>query len=295
MAGYFTVDNAFWSDSDIAENFTPEDKYFYLYLLTCPNANISGCYEISLKQMSYDTGYSKETVERLLDRFITIHRVVDYDRETKEMLVCNWGKYHWTTSEKYQIALRKRIDSIKTEKFKKYLNFVLEKFKTSTNGNTVWIPYRNFQYGMDTSFTSTYTLSSPEPIREEIGVQGEEEKPKPQKKAKKEQPLGVFEEFAGEDAELLEALKEYEKMRNGKRKPMTEHAKTLLVNKLRDKYPPHQWVAIVDQSTLKGWDSVYPLKDDEDWGGRNRGKGKNDGNVFFQNAREIIANEYVGN
>ena len=128
MAGYFTVDVSFWTDSDVTDNFTPEDKYFYLYLLTCPYANISGCYEVGLKQMAYDTGYSKETIERLVDRFVNVHRVIDYCKEEKEVLVCNWGKYHWTTSPKYITALKKKIKDVKTEKFRNFLSLELENF-----------------------------------------------------------------------------------------------------------------------------------------------------------------------
>ena len=157
MAGYFTVDTAFWSDPDVADNYTPEDKYFYLYLLTCPNANISGCYEISTKQMSYDTGYSRETIERLIDRFLSVHRVIDYSKENKEVLVCNWGKYHWTSSPKYIKALKSKIEDIKTEKFRKFLTILLKNFENADERNTVWIPY---QYGMDTSFTSSDSYTS---------------------------------------------------------------------------------------------------------------------------------------
>lgn len=173
MAGYFTVDVSFWTDSDVTENFTPEDKYFYLYLLTCPYANISGCYENSLKQMAYDTGYSRETVERLIDRFVNVHKVIDYSSENKEILVCNWGKYHWTTSSKYITALKRRIEDIKTKKFRDYLTNSLKIFQENGGKRTEWIPY---QYGMHTSssVTSSFTYTSPDK-EIEIGVQGEEE------------------------------------------------------------------------------------------------------------------------
>ena len=292
MAGYFTVDTAFWSDPDVADNYTPEDKYFYLYLLTCPNANISGCYEISTKQMSYDTGYSRETVERLIERFLSVHKVIDYSKENKEVLVCNWGKYHWTSSQKYIKALKNRIDEIKTEKFRKFLTLSLKNFENADEGNTVWIPY---QYGMDTSFTFTLSSSVTSPDKEEeIGVQGEEGKHTAKKASSRsaEKPDGKFEEFAGDDAELLSALKEYEKIRNARKKPLTDRSKTMLVNKLRDKFPPEQWIAIIDQSILRGWDSFYPLKEDENWEsgrhGINRAEGN--GNVFFQNARDMVTN-----
>ena len=62
MAQYRLVQLSFWTDSKVIDDFTPEDRYFYLYLMTSPHTNLSGCYEISLKQMSDETGYSKETV-----------------------------------------------------------------------------------------------------------------------------------------------------------------------------------------------------------------------------------------
>ena len=166
MAGYSTVDAAFWTDPDVVDNFTPEDKYFYLYLLTCPLGNISGCFPASIKQISSDTGYSKETVERLIERFEKVHQTVAYCKETKEILICKWWKYHWTTSEKYLTALGKRIGDIKCPGFKEYLREVLEAFEDGGNRDTVSIPYR---YGMDTSYTSTYTYPS---TSSELGNKG---------------------------------------------------------------------------------------------------------------------------
>ena len=147
MSNYFSVDAAFWTDTDVVDDFTPEDKYFYLYLLTSPHGNVSGCYEVSLRQISLEMGYSVDTVERLLKRFTEVHKVIDYSKETKEILIHNWGKHHWTTSDKYIAALGKKISSIKNEVFKSYLEATLDKFIESRG--RVWIPY---QYGMDTTF-----------------------------------------------------------------------------------------------------------------------------------------------
>ena len=58
MAFYRNISINFWTDSKIDDDFTPEDKYFYLYLLTNPHTNICGCYEISMKQMERETGYN---------------------------------------------------------------------------------------------------------------------------------------------------------------------------------------------------------------------------------------------
>lgn len=46
MAIFRCVSPNFWSDPKVDDDFTPEDKYFYLYLLTNPHTTLSGCYEL---------------------------------------------------------------------------------------------------------------------------------------------------------------------------------------------------------------------------------------------------------
>ena len=137
MALYRTISLSFWTDTKIADEFTPEDRYFYLYLFTNPHTNLAGCYEVGINQMSNETGYSKDSVERLLKRFSEIHKVAHYSNSTKEVLLVNWHKYNWTSSEKYRKPLEKEINGIKNPDFRKYL---LDVF----NGET------DKRYGIDT-------------------------------------------------------------------------------------------------------------------------------------------------
>lgn len=148
MAFYRTVSMSFWTDSKVVDDFTPEDKYFYLYLFTNPHTNLCGCYEISIKQAVNETGYNRDTIESLINRFETFHKVIVYSRETKEILLLNWHKYNWTKSEKYNKALESEISKVKEERFREYLLGVLR------GEDTVSIPYR---YPMDTSNTTTIT------------------------------------------------------------------------------------------------------------------------------------------
>jgi hypothetical protein len=89
MAIYRNVQLSFWTDNKVEDDFTPEDKYFYIYLLTNPQTNICGCYEVSYSQMTRQTGYNKDTIIRLLERFDKVHKVIKFDSETKEMHKAN--------------------------------------------------------------------------------------------------------------------------------------------------------------------------------------------------------------
>ena len=75
MAIYRIVQMGFWTDSKVVDEFTPEDRYFYLYLFTNPHTNLCGCYEVSVRQMAYELGYDKAVVERLLKRFSEVHKI----------------------------------------------------------------------------------------------------------------------------------------------------------------------------------------------------------------------------
>ena len=152
MAIYRNVQLSFWTDNKILDDFTPEDKYFYLYLLTNPHTNICGCYEISYKSMSDDTGYNKETIIRLLERFDKVHGVIKFSPSTKEVLVLNWYKYNWSKSEKVLAGVRNVAKYIKNENFKKYIFDTIE----SVKNNTLNIPY---EYSMETSVSDSDTDS----------------------------------------------------------------------------------------------------------------------------------------
>lgn len=121
MAIYRTISMSFWTDNKVVDDFTPEDKYFYLYLFTNPHTNLCGCYEVSIKQMTYETGYSMDTIERLIKRFEEEHQVICFSKKTKELLLLNWHKYNWTTSEKFRKPLLKEISEVKNETFRQYL------------------------------------------------------------------------------------------------------------------------------------------------------------------------------
>ena len=133
MAEYRPVYTIFWEDSKVLDDMTPEDRYFMLYLLTNTHTNMAGCYEISKKTISGETGYDIEIVETLLERFENILKLARYSEETKEVLVLNWYKYNWTSSDKVKVRIEADIESIKCDEFKEYLNTVCIPYKYPIN------------------------------------------------------------------------------------------------------------------------------------------------------------------
>ncbi|EPE60858.1 dnaD and phage-associated domain protein [Exiguobacterium sp. S17] len=118
MSVYRTVQTDFWKDPKIMEEFTPEDKLFYLYLLTNPNTTQCGIYGITKKEMAFQLGYSPETVNALMDRFITYHKLIDYNTETRELVIFNWAKYNFKRGGKpVQDLIKSELAKVKHQPY----------------------------------------------------------------------------------------------------------------------------------------------------------------------------------
>lgn len=63
------VSTSFWQDATVVDKYTPEDKYFLLYLLTNPHTKQCGIYLLPKKYIAFELGYSLDSVLSLLDRF----------------------------------------------------------------------------------------------------------------------------------------------------------------------------------------------------------------------------------
>ncbi|WP_312288677.1 DnaD domain protein [Terrisporobacter sp.] len=119
MAKYRAIQVDFWEDGFVLD-LTPEEKYFYLYLLSNSRTTQCGCYELPYKVLEMQTGYNRETVEKLLQRFVD-YKKIEYSAETKEILIKNWYKFNFSKSPKVMNCILKEIESIKNIDFKKYM------------------------------------------------------------------------------------------------------------------------------------------------------------------------------
>lgn len=113
MAKYRQLHTTFWDDTLILD-LTPEQKYFYIYLLTNPNVKQCGIYEISIKQISYQTGYNNDTVYNLLDLFVNMKKIV-YSKDTNEIALVNFIKYNGSDSPSIRKCIQKDLDSVKNK------------------------------------------------------------------------------------------------------------------------------------------------------------------------------------
>lgn len=85
-------------------------------------------------------------------------------------------------------------------------------------------------------------------------------KDKESKKDKKDKYIGAFTLLSGDDEELRKAFSDFESMRIAKKKPLTDRAEQMIVNKLKGMGDRDVWIASLNQSTLNAWQDVFPPK-----------------------------------
>lgn len=122
------VDTSFWTDGKV-DDFSPEDKYFMLYLLTNPFTTQLGIYEMSVKQAAFQLGYSVDAVNVLLERFENKYHIIKYSKETSEVAVLNFLRHSIIKGGKpVEDCIKKEMSKVKNRMLiSKVFDFISEK------------------------------------------------------------------------------------------------------------------------------------------------------------------------
>lgn len=115
MAVYRNVQVNFWQDEFILD-LTPEERYFYIYLLTGTKTKQCGIYVLPKRVAELETGYSMETVEKLLSRFVEYGKIL-YDAETKEVYILNWLHYNPIVNTNVEKCVLRELKTVKNKEF----------------------------------------------------------------------------------------------------------------------------------------------------------------------------------
>ncbi|OFD77368.1 XRE family transcriptional regulator [Bacillus mycoides] len=115
MAVYRNVQVNFWQDEFILD-LTPEERYFYIYLLTGTKTKQCGIYILPKRLAELETGYSMETVEKLLNRFVEYGKIL-YDAETKELFIINWLHYNPILNTNVEKCVLRELKTVKNKEF----------------------------------------------------------------------------------------------------------------------------------------------------------------------------------
>lgn len=101
MANLRSVNTYFWVDTYIADLPTAE-KLLFVYLITNPLVTLAGCYEISLKQIAFDTDIDRTDVSEMLAKFERDGKIIYRDN----WMVLKNFLFHQSFNENMRINVR---------------------------------------------------------------------------------------------------------------------------------------------------------------------------------------------
>lgn len=221
MAIFRKVEVKFWSDSFV-ESLTPEQKYFYLYLMTNEKTTQCGIYECSIRKMSIDTGYNQETIQKLIE-FFTEKKKIRYSNATNEICLRNWLKYNDSSSNTVQKCIENELEKVKDRVLIQYI------------------------YSMDTH------------SQEE--EEKEQEKKEVKVKVKKEgfDLISEIEKFEY-SPQRKSKIKEWVMYKEDEKKKKYKQLGFKAFLTQYDKYSDEEFFEMVDRSMANGWDGLFEIR-----------------------------------
>ena len=123
MSGkYRILHTSFWNEDPEMYELTPEQKYFYIYILTGPQTKQCGISRFSTKIASDHTGYNQDTITKLIKLFQEDFGKIKYNPETKELAIKNWARWnYYGKNSKVKVCIEKELKLVKDRELINYV------------------------------------------------------------------------------------------------------------------------------------------------------------------------------
>ena len=203
MAVYRHIHINYWQDGFVLD-LTPEEKYFYIYLMTNSKTSQCGIYELHRRIIETETGYNRETVEKLLNRFGEYEKIV-YCEETQEIFLKNWIKHNKVVSPKVKKCIEKELSNIKS---KELINLFLK--ECDRYGYSIDTSNINFDMGIDSVSIPTSIVD--DSLEYDYGEKEKEKEKQKEKQKEKEKEkevshsVGRFKKLYEENIGLINGI-----------------------------------------------------------------------------------------
>lgn len=115
MAIFRPIQISYWQDKFVLK-LTPEEKFFYIYLMTNSKTQQCGIYELPIAIISLETGYNSETITKLIKKFAE-YKKIKYCFINEEIYLINWTKYNQINNKNTAACVVKELQSVKNADF----------------------------------------------------------------------------------------------------------------------------------------------------------------------------------
>ena len=268
------ISTGFWNDDKVLNDFSPEDRYFMLYLLSNPYTTQLGVYHLPLKKAALETGYNLETISTLLDRFENKYRVIRFNESTSEVAIKNYLRHSIVRGGKPVIdCLEKDLKAVKDLSLVAYvfnsitdskgINETVIEFinrhkdiKDINNDNDNDNDNDNERYVHESYHESSEIAENQQKIEIDESLTN-----RTTNRTTNRQKKEVV--YYPNDEKLNQTFADYVAMRKQIKSPMTDRAVELAISKLEKLSggDNDKAIAILEQSIMNSWKGLFELKE----------------------------------
>ena len=246
------VDTDFWTDIDVIDKYSIDDKFFALYLLTNKYSRQAGIYKLPKRYISFETGYSKEVVEVLLERFEKSYNKIRYNHETQEIALLKYTSFSIVKGGKpVEDCIKKDLREVKDKELIKVVYDTMQEYWTLSS--------REFDSTVKEIFKNSFEifLNDNDNVFDNDNDNDNDNENERNVNDSLERVKQAKETTYYKNVDLDDAVKEFIKHRKMLKKTMTPYAVKRFINKLNREFETDdEKLEAIDMAIERGWLSV---------------------------------------
>lgn len=104
------------------------DRLYWIYILCNENVTQIGVYTLTKSQMCFELGFSMDTLNSIMDKFINKYDLIVYNELTCEICIKRWGRYNLNKLGKPMIdCIKSELKNVKDKSLLEHIKKFVEK------------------------------------------------------------------------------------------------------------------------------------------------------------------------
>lgn len=104
------------------------DRLYWVYILCNDNVTQIGVYTLTKSQMCFELGFSMDTLNSIMDKFINKYDLILYNESTCEICIKRWGRYNLNKLGKPMIdCIKSELKDVKDKSLLEHVKRYIEK------------------------------------------------------------------------------------------------------------------------------------------------------------------------
>lgn len=117
MRDFTKVSNSIWNSTKFNRLKCDRAKLAYLYMLTCPHSNSSGCYTLKVGYAAADLSWEFEAISKAIETLSEVG-LIEFDKASETVRIVNWVTFNPPTNAKHALGILGHLKSATSRRLK---------------------------------------------------------------------------------------------------------------------------------------------------------------------------------